>query len=118
MEELSDYANIPIKRIQKIRAIFKKAPSEAELASAAESPDFSLQNDATDYAREALDYVYGDSDYVDRKILEMKTGFNGLDPVSPKDIAVKLNLSPAQLSRRSARLAFRIQEIERQLSNV
>lgn len=118
MEELADYANIPIKRIQKIRSVFKKAPSEAELAASAESPDFTLNNDTTDYAREALDYVYGDSDYIDRKILELKTGFNGLDPIAPKDIAIKLSLSPAQLSRRSARLAFRIQEIENQLQHV
>lgn len=113
LEELSDFAKMPVKRIEKIRRSFRATPSQAVLSNdmaAASEPDF---------AAEATDYVYKDADAVDRKILEMKTGYGGkYDPMEPKRIAVLLGLTPSQLTRRSAKLSLRIQDAERTLQGL
>ena len=105
--ELADYTGVPMKRIEKIRKYQVAIPSEEAMGSQeAEGPDF---------GKEALEYVYHDSDHTDRRILEMKLGYAGHPVFVPKDIAVKMNLTPTQLSRRSARLASRINSIEQTL---
>lgn len=113
LEELADYAKIPIKKIEKIRSGFKKMPSESAIAEIGGSI-----HSMPDYTREALEYIYHESDKVDRQIIEMKTGFGGkFDPMQPKEIATKLNLTPSQLSRRSARLAYKLQQYESALED-
>lgn len=111
LHELADFSRLPVRRIQQIRQTFRKMPSQAAVGDAAQSftPDFS---------EEALDYVYRDADYIDRKILEMKTGYGGTDPLPPKLVAQKLRLTPTQLSRRAAKLSFRVQQIEKTLNEV
>lgn len=109
LQELSDYAKIPIKKIEKIRRTFKRMPGSEG------SGDFNAFSE-TDYSQEALEYIYNEEDAIGRKIIEMKTGFGGkYDPMQPKDIAIKLGLTPSQLSRRSAKLSLRLQEIEQAL---
>ena len=70
-----------------------------------------------DFDLEALEYVFHDSDHVDRRILEMKLGYAGHPTLPPKAIAAALKLSPTQLSRRSARLSMRINNIASALKN-
>ena len=70
------------------------------------------------YSGEAMDYVYRDADYIDRKIMEMKTGYGGGEALPPSVVAQRLNLTPTQLSRRSAKLALQIREIEDALQDV
>lgn len=107
--ELADYTSVPVKRIEKIRRYTQTAmPSESEIGD--------QEISAPDFAKEALEYVYHDADHTDRRVLEMKLGYAGHPVVAPKDIAVALNLTPTQLSRRSARLAKRINDIEQTLS--
>jgi len=101
--ELADFTGTPIKRIEKIRQYQVAVPSESAMG---EQPD-----SAPDFDREALEYVYHDSDHLDRRVMEMKMGYAGHPVAEPKAIAVALNLSPTQLSRRSARLAMRIKSI-------
>ena len=102
--ELADYTGVPVKRIEKIRTYQIAMPSEEGMGS--------QEISAPDFSKEALEYVYHDADHTDRRILDMKLGYAG-HPVSPaKDVAVALNLSPTQLSRRSARLSKRIHDIE------
>ena len=74
----------------------------------------------SDYAKiEALDYAYKDADKVDRKIIEMKTGYGGrYEPMPPNKIAAMLGLTPSQLTRRSIKLSLRIQEIEKNLQDI
>lgn len=106
VEELADWSKIPRKRIEKIRRQYRRMPSQEALGD-------SIVQTETDYTGEALDYIYRDADQIDRQIIEMKTGYGGkYDPAEPKDIALKLKLTPSQLSRRSARLAMQIQEVE------
>jgi len=51
-------------------------------------------------------------DHVDRKIVEHKMGYGGAPMLSPKDTAIKLKLTPTQLTRRSARIVYRLNEVE------
>jgi DNA-directed RNA polymerase sigma subunit (sigma70/sigma32) len=105
LHELADLSSMSIKRIQKVREATRKTPSEFQL------PDTSAES-SSDFAVEAADYVYGDLDYTDRKILEFKTGYGGSPILPPKEVATRLKLTPSQLTRRSARIALKMQEIE------
>lgn len=112
LEELADHAKIPIKRIEKIRRSFRAMPSQSAIGEGYTQTE-------TDFGNEALSYVYKDSDKVDRKIIEMKTGYGGrYEEMEPKDIAVLLGLTPSQLTRRSAKLSLKVQEIEQALQQV
>lgn len=106
--ELADKVKLPVRRIAKIRRSFRRTPSESALGGMpnVEEPD---------HTSEAMDYVYRDSDHVDRRIIELKTGYGGESQMEPKAIAEVLKLTPSQLSRRSARIALRIQELEEAL---
>lgn len=115
MEELSDFAKIPIKRIQTVRRLVRKMPSESALGAEiapglGEAPDPLLD--------EAMDYIYRDADKLDRRILELKTGYNGNDPLPPWQVAKALGLTATQLSRRSARLHSAINRTHSDLLSV
>lgn len=109
--ELADFSGYSIKRIEKVMKQTRAVSSESSLPSDTEKTD-------TDFQPEAVDYVYHDADHIDRRILEHKTGFGGAEILEPKMIAAKLKLTPSQLSRRSAKLALRINEIENALKSV
>jgi DNA-directed RNA polymerase specialized sigma subunit len=111
MQELSDAVKLPIKRIEKVRNAVKKTPSEGALEGAVTTFE-------TDFETDALDYVYNDADYIDRKILEMKTGYGGNEVMAPKLIAQRLKLTPTQLTRRSAKLTMKLQEITAALEDI
>jgi len=112
VEELADYAKMPRKRIEKVRRSFRAMPSQGAIGD-------SFTQSETDFGAEALDYTYKDADRVDRKIIEMKTGYGGrYEPMSPNKIAVMLGLTPSQLTRRSIKLSLKIQEIEKNLQDI
>jgi DNA-directed RNA polymerase specialized sigma subunit len=112
VEELSDYSKIPRKRIEKIRRSFRAMPSQGAIGEG-------LTQSETDFGAEALDYVYKDADRVDRKIIEMKTGYGGrYESMAPNKISAMLGLTPSQLTRRSIKLSLRIQEIEKNLQDI
>lgn len=109
--ELADFSGIPLKRIEKINRFSYALPAEEQAGDIAggEEPD---------WEREAMEYVYHDADHTDRRILELKTGYGGNPTMSPQEIAVKLNLTPSQLSRRSARLAWKINQLRNSLTKI
>ncbi len=109
--ELADHTGMPVTRIARVRRSFRKTPTEGAMGGAG-------NNTQVDNTPEALEYVYRDSDHVDRRILELKTGYGGEETMEPKDIAVLLKLTPSQLSRRSARLSYRMQELEEALNTI
>jgi DNA-directed RNA polymerase specialized sigma subunit len=112
VEELADYAKMPRKRIEKIRRSFRAMPSQGAIGDG-------LTQHETDFGIEALDYAYKDADKVDRKIIEMKTGYGGrYEPMAPNKISAMLGLTPSQLTRRSIKLSMRIQEIEKNLQDI
>lgn len=115
LEELADFSKFPVSRIQKIRTTFKPVASQGAFG---ESMTSSMQPQ-TDFSDESLGYVYKDADKVDRQIIEMRTGYGGkYTPMQPKEIALKLNLSPVQLARRSAKIAMRVNEIRDNLAEI
>lgn len=114
VQELSDYAKMPVKRIEKIRSMQRIMPSETVFTSFGEAA-----MSIPDWTNESLEYVYDDSDKIDRAIIEMKTGYGGkYTPMQPKEIAAKLKITPSQLTRRSARIAYRVQQLESALEEV
>ncbi len=112
VEELADHAKMPRKRIEKVRRSFRAMPSQGAIGDG-------LTQTETDFGAEALDYTYKDADRVDRKIIEMKTGYGGrYEPMPPNKIAAMLGLTPSQLTRRSIKLSLKIQEIEKNLQDI
>lgn len=110
MGELADYTGMPIKRLEKINRYQFSIPSESQVGD--------LEQEGPDFDRESLEYIYHDSDHTDRRILELRTGFGGSTPLEPKDIALKLNLTPTQLARRSMRLTSRINDLRSSLEKI
>lgn len=106
--ELADHSGFSIKRIERVTRQTRPTPGEAAFET-------DHEKDATDFTPEAVDYVYHDADHVDRKILEHKIGFGGAELLPPHVVAQKLGLTPSQLSRRSARLSLKINELEQSL---
>jgi DNA-directed RNA polymerase specialized sigma subunit len=112
VEELADYSKIPRKRIEKVRRSFRAMPSQGAIGEG-------FTQTETDFGAEALDYAYKDADRIDRKIIEMKTGYGGrYEPMPPNKISAMLGLTPSQLTRRSIKLSLRIQDIEKNLQAI
>lgn len=111
MAELSDFTGIPIDRISKIRDTMVAVPTEEALGDGSSSS-------APDYLEEATKYVHADADHIDRRIIELKTGFGmgeKFQTLRANAIAQKLNISPSQVSRRIVRLVNKIEEIREAL---
>lgn len=109
--ELADKTGLPVRRITKIRKAAMTIPAESAMNDLS-----NLQEPAFD--EESMDYIFRDSDYVDRKIIEHKMGYGGAQILTPQQIGEKLKLSPSQLSRRSMRIAIRQHEMEEALRGV
>lgn len=119
MDELSDACKLSVKRIRDVRRKMRPVVSGVvEDASTGEVGEASVEKYEPDYSRDALDYVYNDSDRIDKKILEYTTGYNGFDPVDNKFIMKELKLTPVQLTRRKARLSLRIRDIIDDLESI
>lgn len=112
VEELADFVKMPRKRIEKVRRSFRAMPSQGAIGDG-------LTQTETDFGAEAMDYAYKDADRIDRKIIEMKTGYGGrYEPMAPNKISALLGLTPSQLTRRSIKLSLRIQDIEKNLQDI
>lgn len=113
LDELSDAVMLPKKRIQDVRKMSRAVPSESALQGATINPQ------EPDYYSEASDYVYADLDATDKKILEMKTGYGGkYEPMPPARIAAELGIHESNVTRRSTRIAMRINEVENGLQSI
>jgi hypothetical protein len=107
VHELADFTKISVKRIASVR--------KATRPVAASSQMYSEGEDFTDYLGEAMSYVYDDSDANDRKIIELTTGYGGNQPLPKNQIATRLGISPAQVTRRTERIAQKLQMMEEDL---
>jgi len=70
-----------------------------------------LPGQADPKLQEAIDFVYFDSDPVDKKILEYSLGLYGTTIKKAKDIAIALKMTDAELKRRRGLLAQKIKSI-------
>jgi len=66
----------------------------------------------TDHLGEALEYVYDSSDATDRRLIELTTGYGGTPIMSKTQAAAKLGISTAQVTRRTARIGEKLNEME------
>lgn len=111
--ELADHSKIPVRRISEIRKTFRKNVAEGSMIDDQGSPTgLSAQSAEDPLLDEAIEYVYHDSDAVDRRLLEMKTGYGGkYDPMDHAAISAALRIPPATVSRRAVRVGLKIQQI-------
>jgi len=125
LEELSDRSRMPIRRIEKVRQKFVSIvgdsaldpDSQQESAAGESKGGVAAEYSVPDHDLEAMDYVYHESDYVDRKILEHKTGYGGAETLSGAQLAEKLRISPAQVTRRSAKLTYKVNQYRKLLED-
>jgi DNA-directed RNA polymerase specialized sigma subunit len=106
LDELADRAGMKITRVNQVRSAFKKMTSEAPFEG-------NLEGSVTpDFLSEAMGIVWDEAEKKDRQILEMKTGFGGKhQPMEAQDVAARLGMSAVELSRRSARLGAKLDEL-------
>ena len=114
--ELADLTHLSPKRIVDIRKKVKAVVMDG--ASVGEDGSELVQTSTADYSKDAMDYVYNDSDTTDQKILEYTTGYGGETPLDNATIMKKLKLTPVQLTRRKARLSMRMKSIIEDLEHV
>jgi len=115
LEELADEAGMPIKRITEVRRTARRIVP----AAAFDTDAVGSVNPQDPTFDEATQYIYTEADKIDRAILEMRTGFGGkYEPMQANVIAQQLGIDPAQITRRSARLASRIMKIQRDIQRV
>jgi len=118
--ELADHSKIPTRRIAEIRRTFRRSAAEGSMVDDQGAPA-GLPGQQTDdpLMDEAIEYVYRDVDAVDRRIIEMKTGFGGkYDPMDHASISTALKIPAATVSRRAYRTGLQIQKIHAALQSV
>lgn len=115
MVELADATSIPIRRIREVRKLVRRMPSAEAVG---DSPMVSGLDDEDPSLADAADTIYRSSDLLDRKIMELKTGFGGGEALPPHEVAKRLGLDPWQLTRRSQRLALRLQQAHNNIKAV
>lgn len=112
VKQLADRSGLSVKRIATVRQITRPVAAAAQMFEEGGS-----QN-APDFLGEALDYIYDSSDPVDRKIIEHTTGYGGAQAMSKAEIALKLGISPSQVTRRSDKIGLKVQEMEQQITGI
>ena len=107
VKELADRSGLSVKRIAAVRKITRPVAASAQM--------FEDGHELPDYLGEALEYVYDGSERLDRRIIEMTTGFGGTPILNKKQIAEKLGISASQVTRRSDRIGLKIQEMDQKM---
>ena len=110
VKQLADKSNISVKRIAAVRKATRPVAAASQMYD---------EGGATmsDYMGEALEYVYDDADQLDRKIIEMTTGYGGTTMMQKNQIAAKLGISPSQVTRRSERIGQKLQEMDQDITS-
>ena len=107
VKQIADRSGLSVKRIANVRKITRPVAASAQMyEEGATLPDF---------LGEALEYVYDGADATDRKIIELTTGYGGSEVLNKKDVAARLGISPSQVTRRSDRIAIRLQEMDQDM---
>lgn len=107
VKQLADRSGLSVKRLAAVHKITRPVASADQM--------YDDGGSLPDYLGEALEYVYDGADRIDRKIIEMTTGYGGTSIMSKKDIAAKLGVSASQVTRRSDRIGRQLQEMDQQL---
>lgn len=110
VKQLADASNISVKRIADVNRSTRPVVAQGAIEE--------VEQQHADYLDEAMEYVYDESDTTDRKIIEHLTGYGGVTLLAKNEIATKLGVSPSQVTRRSERIAMRLQDMEHDMRGV
>lgn len=110
VKQLADASHLSVRRITDVRKATRPVVAQEAIQD--------VEQNATDFTDEALEYVYDESDATDRKIIEMLTGYGGGNQVPKHLVAQHLGVSPSQITRRSERIAQKLQAMEYDLKEV
>lgn len=102
VSELADISHMPVKRIKKIRQQYLKVPSFNDI------PEEHFAQYQSDYLDESMGYVFEDSEFIDRKIMEHRFGYGGAEILPNHILAEMLRIRPDALSKRFKRIENRI----------
>jgi DNA-directed RNA polymerase specialized sigma subunit len=107
VKTLADRSGLSVKRIAAVAKITRPVAATEQM--------FEDGGSLPDYLGEALEYTYDGADRIDRKIIEMTTGYGGSPVMSKKDIALKLGISASQVTRRADRIGSQLQAMDQQM---
>jgi hypothetical protein len=113
--EMSEGTRLTPKRIGKMFDAQRSLGTERSPESG-EDVGYTTKN--TDWNEEAVEYVYGDSDRIDQRILEATMGLYGKPVVDGTALGKELKLQPYQLSRRRMRLTKKVLDIAKDLESL
>jgi DNA-directed RNA polymerase specialized sigma subunit len=102
--EIMDNLGISKGKLNKLNQSVKYEIPESQLVGGVELDEDEESNRLNLWT----DYVYNDLDSFGKKILDYKLGRNGNPVMSNDDIAIKLKISPSEVSIRSAKIAEKI----------
>jgi len=113
-EEIARATGFPVKRVTKVRERMRaRVPMSVYEDSFGEDDDDGAEDivasEHTDYD-DWVDAVYQDLDDIDRLILMHRTGYRGTNILSNREIAMRLDMSPASVSQRAGRVQKRLDE--------
>lgn len=106
-DELSDITGLSRKRIDKI--LGRTSPISGTQSSTDEGGDTVLHKGISEDTY--IEYLYASSDPVDKKIIEMTSGFRGRPIMNGVEAARRLNMSAPAVSQRMKRLRDRMAQI-------
>lgn len=110
-DELSDHTGLSIKRLRKVRSRMRGRLPFTVYEDQGEEDD---SNDVVGSTRlpydDWQDAVYHDLPEQDKIIFVHRTGYGGADVLSNQEIAAKLNISPAAVSQKAAKLQAKLDQ--------
>lgn len=110
VKQLADKSRMSVKRIAAVRKATRPVAAASQMYDEGGST-------MSDYMGEALEYVYDDADQIDKKIIEMTTGYGGVTMLQKNQIAAKLGISPSQVTRRTERIGMKLQEMDQDITS-
>jgi AraC-like DNA-binding protein len=111
VEELSDHVGMSPSQIARTRRKYRMVASQAALGDL-------VSEEGEDRTEEALEYLYNESDTLDKKILELRMGYGGSPKLDHGATAARLSMQPYQLTRRIARIVDRLNRMQEQLEAI
>lgn len=111
-EEVQEITGIPLKRVLKVKSVqhanIPLSVFEGTDTDEDATPEIAVSRRTP--MDDWVDAVYHDSDSIDKIVLQHKSGYRGAQILGNQQIAKLLNISPAAVSQRAARLQARLEE--------
>lgn len=108
LAELADATGFSKKKIDKLLDIGTVVNESSTLTEDSQKDTFA-KSDLTE--RDYFDYVYASVGPIDQKIMDWSSGYGGVSQISNNDIAKKLNITPAAVSQRKAKIQKMLSDI-------